>query len=255
MSKAELNLLNPPIVEAVLDIECDLPPGQQLTTLEAAARDCFRDHYPKYRLQMFDEHQIESRPGESVNVSMRQGVIALQFLQDDEKQLVQLRVQGFSFNRLSPYSSLDDYLPEIERSWRLYVQLASPVQIRLIRLRYINRMLIPMVDGRVELDAYFRVAPRLPDEERLVLAGFLHQNAAVEVKTGNQAQIVLTSQNPEGESLPVIFDNSVTSTEIGEPENWGWIASRIQTLRELKNHIFSRSLTDQCLNLFQQLKA
>ena len=72
---------------------------------------------------------------------------------------MQVRAQGFSFNRLAPYSGLDDYLPEIERTWSLYVDLASPVQIRAIRLRYINRILLPLAANTVDLDEYLKIGP------------------------------------------------------------------------------------------------
>lgn len=68
----------------------------------------------------------------------------LQFLKNDEKQLVQIRPQGYSFNRLAPYGGFDEYLPEIERAWRLFVDIVMPLQVKLIRLRYINRFLLPM---------------------------------------------------------------------------------------------------------------
>ncbi|MGH8504251.1 MAG: TIGR04255 family protein [Gammaproteobacteria bacterium] len=252
MSESEFKLLNPPIVEAVLDIECDLPSGQQLATLEVPARECFRDRYPKFRPQFVQEHQIEFKQDEPPKLAVRHGMQALQFLQEDEKQLVQVRLQGFSFNRLSPYTSLDDYLPEIERTWRLYAGLASPIQVRLIRLRYINRILLPMKAGGVQLEDYFKVGPRLPDEDKFRFAGFLNQYAAVEVETGNQVNIVLTAQAPEGQKLPIIFDNAVAAVESGEPENWPWILLKIEGLRALKNHIFRRTLSNTCLNLFQQ---
>ncbi len=41
MTKSELNLSNSPIVEAVLDIECDLPPGLQIAALEEHALTYF----------------------------------------------------------------------------------------------------------------------------------------------------------------------------------------------------------------------
>jgi len=249
-NESELKLPNP-IVEAVLDIECDLPPGQQFAALEVPALEGFRDRYPKFLPLYTLEHQIEMKQDGPSTVAVRHGVQAFQFLQEDEKQLIQVRVQGFSFNRLSPYSSLDDYLPEIERTWRLYLELASPVQVRLIRLRYINRILLPLTTGGVDLDYYFKVSPRLPDEDRLKLISFLNQHAAVDVETGNQVNIVLTAQAPEGQNLPVIFDNTVAAAESGEPENWSWIRGQINALRALKNHIFKRTLTDTCLNLFR----
>src|ERR1043165_295772 len=121
-------LAKPPIVEAVLDLDCDLPPGREITELEAAARQKLGDRYPKARGQFIQEHQIEALGEESPKLSVRRRIQALQFLHEDEKQLIQFRPQGFSFNRLAPYSTLDDYLPEIERAWRVFVELASPLQ-------------------------------------------------------------------------------------------------------------------------------
>jgi uncharacterized protein (TIGR04255 family) len=250
MNDINFKLPYPPIVEAVLDIECDLPPNYQLSDLEEPSRNAFRDHYPTYRTQFIQEYLIEAKS--DAPVATRKGLQAFQFLQDGEKQLVQVRVQGYSFNRLTPYSSLDDYLPEIERTWRLYIVLAKPVQVRLIRLRYINRILLPLEEGRVELNDYFKVAPKLPDEDKLTLTGFLNQHAAVENATGNQINLVLTTQPLEGNRRPVIFDNAVIAPKSGEPEDWPWISSQILVLRDLKNRIFKRALTDKCLDLFQQ---
>ena len=251
MIDTESKLAHPPIVEAVLDFECDLPPGQYVASLEGRARDCFSDHYPTFQTQFVQVHQIAAKPGESPEVSVQHNVQALQFLQDDGKQLVQVRMEGFSFNRLAPYESLDDYLPEIERAWRLYVGLAKPIRIREIRMRYINRIFLPMVDGQIELEEYLNVAPRLP-LENTTFVGFLNQHAAIEAETGNRLNIVLTTQAPEGHKLPLIFDNSVVSTDPGQPEDWPWILAKILVLRDLKNRIFKRTLTEKCLNLFRQ---
>jgi uncharacterized protein (TIGR04255 family) len=250
MSEFELKLPKPPIIEAVLDIDCDMPAGFDLTALEGPAREAFRSQYPKFRNQFLEEHHIESKADE-LKHSSRRAVQALQLLQDDEKQLVQIRRQGFSFNRLAPYSSLDDYLFEIQRTWELFIGTTSPAKIRVVRLRYINRILLEFVGGKVDLDAHFTVGPKLPDEERLQFAGFINQHTAVEEGTGYQANIVLASQLPENERLPIIFDICVTSTKTAEPNDWPWILSEIQSLRSLKNRIFRNTLTLKCLNLFR----
>ena len=251
MSDRLLNLKSPPIVEAVLDFDCDMPPMLALDKLEASARDAFRDHYPKFRTQFRQALQVEAGADRAPNVTTRQGIQALQFLQEDEKQLVQVRTQGFSFNRLAPYKSLGDYLPEIERTWRLFVVLAVPVQIRLIRLRYINRILLPMTAGRVELTDYLKLGPRLPDEDKLILEGFITKHSAVESNTDNRVNIVLTAQPPENDKLPVIFDIDTYRLGNAEPHDWAGSLSKVQSLRRLKNLVFENSLTDQCLNLFQ----
>jgi len=253
MEETKLTLQNPPIIEAVLDIDCDLPPGLQLSAIESAAKECFDDRYPKFRTQFVQEHQITApTSGSEPTVSIRQGVRAFQFLQDDERQLVQVSETGFSFNRLAPYTDLDDYLPEIERSWHLYLNLCKPVKVIMIRLRYINRILLPLTAGKVELDDYFKVAPRLADEDNLGFIKFLSQYAAIEINTGNQVNSVLASQPAQGDTLPIIFDNGVLALDPGEPDEWDWILGKIQSLRDLKNRIFKNTVTEQCLNLFQQ---
>jgi len=252
MSEPQI-LARPPIVEAVVDIDCDMPPGQDLAELEAPGRDAFCDRYPTFRTRFLREGQIELHRGEAApKVSAKVGIQALQFLQDDEKQLVQLRMQGFSFNRLAPYSTLDDYLPEIERTWRLFVNLASPIQIRAVRLRYINRIELPLTEGRVELGDYLgKVSPQLPGDTGLTFAGFLDQHAAIEKDTFNSVNIILATQPEQNNALPIIFDITAVGPGAAEPTNWTGILSRIQSLRSLKNRIFRNTLTDRCLKLFQ----
>jgi len=250
MNAGTLTLTKAPIVEAVLDIDCELPPEFDLAGAEPRGRQSFGSGYNSVRKQVMHEHQIAVRPNTEPTTSNRRTLNALQFVHADGRQIVQVRTRGYSFNRLAPYTTLDDYLPEIKRTWECYVQLAAPVQIRAIRLRYINRILLPMAGGKVDLDLYFRVGPHLPDEERLEFAGFLNQHAAVEPTTGHQVNIVLTAQASEGDSQPVIFDNMATCSDHGEPTDWHWIAGKIAALRDLKNHVFRGSLTDRCIELF-----
>jgi uncharacterized protein (TIGR04255 family) len=244
------HLRTPPIVEAVLDIDCDLPPAFNLAGLEVAARAAFVDRYPKFRPQVMQEHRVEMNVG-ALNTSTRQVVQALQFLQEDERQLVQIRVNGFAFNRLAPYATLDDYLPEIERTWRLYVGLVSPVQIRVVRLRYINRIVVPMPTPVIDLDEYLKIAPQLPDEANLMLYAFLIQQAALEKETGHHVTLVLTSQAPANEKLPIILDITVASNVNAEPDDWSTIKATIAALRTLKNRVFLNTLSDKCIELFQ----
>ncbi len=252
MCKILPKLSDPPIVEAVLDIECDLPPTLNWDELKESARNTYRAHYPKFRPISFERLGIEKSSGEPPTHKTLRGIQLLQFLHEDGKQIVQVRSQGYSFNRLAPYSTLDDYLPEIERTWKLFVGFAAPQLIRTIRLRYINRIVFPLEDGKVDLGQYFKASPQLPDDGNLTLTGFLNQLSAVENGTGNQANIVLTALPLESDNLPLILDIGVMHCEDKEADNWDWIAERIQSLRNLKNRIFKGTLTDVCLSLFQQ---
>ena len=247
-------LKNNPIVEAVLDVDCDLPPGFDLVNLQKPAQELFLVEYPKFHERLAQQYGIERPPSGAPNLSAGRVVMqSIQFRTEDEKQIVQVRAGGFSFNRLAPYTILDDYLPEIQRTWRLYVGLVSPVQIRAIRLRYINRILVPLAANKVDLDEFFKISPRSPDEERFLMSGFLSQQSAVEKDTGLQVNLVLaTGELPVDENLPVILDITVASPAIiAEPSDWSKMRPPIDALRRLKNHIFQNSLTPKCLKLFQ----
>jgi uncharacterized protein (TIGR04255 family) len=250
MTGERFQLAHAPIVEAVLDLDCDLPAGQDIGSLEHAALAAYHDRYPKMRTQFIQGLQIDQPLDGEPSLSTHRAVQAFQFLTDDEKQLVQVRAQGYSFNRLAPYVSLDEYLPEIERAWLLYVGIANPLQVREVRLRYINRILVPLRDDVVDLDDYFTIAPRLPDETRLSLSGFLDQHAAIENETGNTITIILNMQPTEGEHIPVVLDVQAVRTESIAIDNWDRLLGQVQSLRALKNDIFRKSLTPQCLELF-----
>ncbi len=252
MSNVPTHLPHPPITEAVIDLDCDLPPNFSLAALEEPSRNQFRDRYPEFRKQFVQQYMFEASVGSPPRPSSGSvAVQALQFLKDDEKQLVQLRAQGYSFNRLAPYTTLDDYIAEIERTWRIYIDLVSPIQLRIVRLRYINRILLPTDDGRVDLDEFLKVGPRVPDEQSLTLEGFFSQVAANQNDTGHEVNLVLASQPATDHRVPVILDITAAHALDLEPSNWVDILQLIESLRKLKNQLFFDSLTEKCIELFK----
>lgn len=252
MNNSALHLSNAPIIEAIVDIDCDLPPGFCLADHEEAARTLYRTEYPRFRPQFIAEHEIRHplQDGAPPQVSARTGLQAFQFFSEDERQLVQVRSQGYSFNRLAPYSTLDDYLPEIERTWQCYRELTTPLQIRVVRLQFINRILLPAAGENLNLDRFLRLAPRLPDED-LVFAGFLNHHVVIEKGTSNEATIILNSQPFENGRLPIIFHIEARRQGPADSADWTWIQETLGSLRTLKNRIFRNTLTDECLSLFQ----
>jgi uncharacterized protein (TIGR04255 family) len=251
MSEIAFVLPAAPIVEAVVDIDCDIPPVVDVDTLDAAGKATFGDRYPVSQRRVLSEHEVSMELGKPPALKSRAGLQALLYQSEDGKQLVQMRPNGFSFNRLAPYTTLDEYLPEIERTWRLFVAIARPLVCRVLRMRYINRIVLPLSDGKVELEKYFKLAPRTADDQRLVMAGFFDQQSLIEPATGNQVAVVLATQPPADGRLPVIFDITAVKPGDVDPADWAAISGKIAQLRDLKNTIFRNSLTPECLNLFR----
>lgn len=246
----KLRLGHPPIIEAVVDFDCDPPPGMNLKTLEARARAEFSTRYPQFRTQIRHQHQFEQQLDQAT-YSARQDLQALLFLTEDGKQGVQIRKQGFSFNRLAPYGSLDEYLPEIRHSWDTYREIVDPLQVRIVRLRYLNRIVLPLKDGVAGLADYLAVGPQPCAPEALSFRGFLNQSVAVEEATGSEVNVILATQDADGQGQPIILD--ITASKAGdlEVDDWDGIEATINSLRRLKNRVFESTLTPRCLSLFQ----
>lgn len=248
---------NPPIVEAVVDIDCDLAPAFNLQDVADRATAALGERYPIVKFQNVLEGEVRAEPNAKVQFVSRQAAHAIQFFQKDERQLLQFRAAGFSFNRLAPYGTLDEYLPEIEKSWGLYRAVANPVALKAIRLRYINRLPIPFANGNVELPDYLTVPPDVPPQSKLTILGFYHQTSAIEDATGHLAQVILLAEEASQDTLPIILDISVThdvaSGNVIEVSDWNSIADKIQSLRDLKNRIFHNSLTPRCSSRFHPI--
>ena len=184
---------------------------------------------------MVQEHLLSPQKDTLPEWNVSQELAALRFQSADEKQLVQFRTGGFSFNRLAPYEGLDSYLYEI-RTWEIFVDLVKPVQIRKIGLRTINQILLPLENGSLNLEDYLKTGPRLPDECELTFIG--HQ-----ALDQNRVDIVLAAQKADEESLTLILDiNAFRPCQ----EAWETISERIASLRELKNSVFRNKQRNVC---------
>ena len=245
-----MKLKNAPIVEAVVDIDCDIPVSFNLADPEPFLAVWGAD-YPQVQALHAQQFKFEAKSEGQVNHEICVGIVAQQFRNHEANPVIQARKAGFSFNRLAPYTTLDDYLPEIRRTWELYRKVVKPLVIRSVRLKYINRLLLSPGQGNMDLKEYFEVCPHLPGGSNLAFTGFFHQHAAVEKQTDHTAEIILLAQPVENDHLPVIFDITVTAMETEDPENWTWISQKIELLRKLKQSIFENSLTAKCLKPYQ----
>jgi uncharacterized protein (TIGR04255 family) len=258
-------LKNPPIVEAVIDIECDLPPNTNFGNLDEDAKSLLKVAIieslgkPYTQLREIIGFQGKFPIGPDVNVASEilQSVAAFQAVTEDGKQIVQVRQQGYSFNKLQPYGTFDEILPEIERTWRAFVELMKPKTTNAVRMRFINILTLPTLNGNIDLTLYLRDGPNTPDDDRSVVTNFLRQTTTLEIATGNAANTVLAiAQNPVDQpnlenQVSILFDNSAESTLKVDADDWPKISEKLAELRQLKNRTFSNMLTEKCLELYK----
>ncbi len=80
-----------------------------------------------------------------------------------------------AFNALRPYSHFVDYLPNIERLFKAYLNETQPEGVLFLGQRYINHITLPSPDTQPW--DYFTVYPRLPNREIPGIFGIQIQTA------------------------------------------------------------------------------
>jgi uncharacterized protein (TIGR04255 family) len=250
------HLDNPPIVEAIVDIDCELPPNFALAALEGRAAESLKGTYPKLQKKMMHQFQIrKDGDGPPEHTFKNEALEALLFRSEDEKQLTQFRRTGYSFNRLAPYpeEGMDAFFPEIQRTWEDYCQIAEPIRIRKIGLRMINRIGLPLgVGGSLELDEYLEAGPQMPklEDRKLSFSGFLNKYQVGDQDSTLRASVVLASQGAADGKLTVLLDIDAFDPQPTESFDWPYVSAVLTSLRGLKNDLFRKTPTSSCLKLF-----
>jgi len=256
----ELRFEHPPVSEVVVDIDCELPPEFEVAAMEGRSAEVFGGEYPIVRRHFLHQQHISLGEASEPEVSSKRALEALRYFRQDEEQLVQIRSSGYSFNRLRPYPGFEQCLQDIGQTWRSYREAVEPLEVRELRLRFINQIEIPFesVEKTVELDEYLAIGPKLPDDDRLQMAGFLHRHQVIEPSSGNRATITLNDQSrPEAQHsdrLSILFDIATARHVSCEPSDWSSVEQALRSLRNLKNLVFRRTLTRRCLELFTPLR-
>ena len=167
----------------------------------------------------------------------------------DEKQVTQFRLDGFSFNRLRPYTGWETCYPEVMRRWAFFRERVRPTQIRRVAVRFINSIEIPL--KTFDLDEYLVNAPRAPELPSAVVAQFVKQVTFAIPERNARGTITQTiGQTNSPTATPILFDLEV-AVEINALINDDEIAKVLANLRTLKNELFERSLQPKAKELFK----
>ena len=137
------HLSNAPIVEALIDIRVKLSSDfDMIAFLPLRAR--LADKYPQVQEVSDFQLSTEWKPGTEPRASGQVGGVRSHLLRShDGRLVVQFRRDGFTFSRLSPYSSWEEVFSEAWLLWELYVETAKPLEVSRLAVRYINRLPLP----------------------------------------------------------------------------------------------------------------
>lgn len=240
-----------PIVEAVIDIRA----RSTATLNEETLRPRIEAALSGY--QFLDSHQelqheIKLEDGQASSQVIRFDWKGLRFQSDDKKHIAQFNRDGFVFSRLEPYQDWPQLHSEAMKLWQVYLELANPVAIDRLGLRFINRIQLPI--GESQFEGYMNSAPQPPQGLDLPFAGFMHQDTFMVLNQPYVINIVKTIQPPavdERSGAALILDIDVLTTQGYELDGGAELSRHLLEMRWLKNKVFFGSITDSALALFK----
>jgi uncharacterized protein (TIGR04255 family) len=241
------HLARAPITEAVIDLRADLAPGFDLASFDELTRQV-SDDYPIVEPAHLFSGQIEiSRGGISQRTDDR-GLQGLVCRSADQTQIAQFRRDGFTFNRLKPYTSWDQVFREAWRLWGKYRQIAAPRHIPRIAVRYINHITIP---GECDFGRYLTDPPVLPPAMPTSMHSYFKRVVGQDPSTKHCAIVVHALEaGPERSTWVLLMDIDVFAVSNGEGVDTD-LEHTFQQLHEEKNRIFFSALTEDTVGMFE----
>ena len=249
MSEPFPHLSKAPIIEAVIDLRAALAPAFNVEKLQEA-HAMIRHDYPEMKTQRSWMGQMMQTAGKPPKQAIRDlGVTGYGFSSADGKYVAQFRRDGFSFSRLAPYTLWEDVFGRAATLWKLFYELAQPVEATRIAVRTINRILLPLPVS--DLSKYLTAPPSVPPGTPNELLGFLVQLLVTDRATNIVSNIIPDgSQGPRETHVPIILDTDVYLERPFQPADAA-LLQHFDALRHMKNLIFFRSLTPEIIETFK----
>ena len=239
---------NPPITEGLIDIRTQLPGEVSLADLESL-HTRIQDTYPEKKSRKRLEGTIEFRDEKEPLKTTQVDVDGYVFRSADGRQVVQYRLDGFTFNRLRPYSRWEEVFKEAKRLWEIYSTAVKPILVTRLAVRYINSIEIPL--KTIDYDDYLTAAPKVPEGLPQLLRHFFTR---IVVPFPDRDVEAIIMQTPSDKQDPlktgIILDIDVYAA-VNLTADDARVYEILGVLREIKNQVFFGSISERTKELFR----
>ncbi len=243
---------NAPIKEAIVEFKINPLPESNLEILESL-HEKIKNDYPQKRAKHRWESSMKVENERMVSSTQRHiGQDGFLFQSDNNEQVVQFTLDGFTFNRLRPYppEGWPVIREEAHKLSSLFLDSISPTKIIRVGLRYINQIDIPL--SNVDLTEYLTKGPDIPQDLPQALEQYLTRIVIPIPEFGAKAIITQAGpQKPSPSVTSLILDIDVFSDVNLVSRDNSKIWEIFDRLRDLKNRIFRASITPKAEELFQ----
>ncbi len=247
------NYKKPPVGEALIDIRVDRLPATVLPELERLP-ERLKTNYPSKETIYGIEASLEIQETSFAARQKSQGIIGYRFVSADKKKIVQLKLDGFAFNRLKPdpdenWPGWETSREEAKNAWELYVEVTKPREITRLAVRYINQIVIHAVS--IDLDEYFTAPPRVPQKLTYQDIDNFFGRVAISIPDLSATAVIThaPASKPFPNSITVILDIDIFRQQRMVLDS-AIIWETLDRFRDLKNNVFEASLHQKAKDLF-----
>lgn len=242
------HLSNPPITEALIDIQVE-PVASLNTALIEEAYTTFRDRFPEKRIlrrrSLKFDMGVEQGPGAETTDG---GIVGYHFVAKNGEKLVQFKLDGFTFNKLPPYDTWEAVCEEAKQLWSIYKDVLKPNYIKRIAVRYVNKIEIPVGS---EISDYFTAPPLVPDGLPKAIEKFISRITIGNPELNASAIITLAFEGVyKADKVPILLDIDVYKLLKINANEDSDIWSDFKKFRDFKNEIFFNSLKEKALESY-----
>ncbi|MEX0720119.1 MAG: TIGR04255 family protein [Balneolaceae bacterium] len=234
-----------PIREAIIDIRVKHAPNFDVTNFRKF-RNEFSEDFPVMEDRKAFSAKINFGPKKADIQKEDDEIDAIIFRSEERGEVLQFSKEGFTFNKLKPYTNWDDVISKAKKKWEYYIQASKPIAITRIATRYINHILIPISSN---IEDYLENTPKLPSNGPEVFDGALSRIRLIDPDHDAFVNLTQTIES-KGKKAAIILDIDAFKKqqyEIEDDSCW----EDFEELRELKNKIFFSSLKPKAINKFK----
>ena len=244
-------LAHAPIAEAVIEMRARAEAPWEESEIRSRLVSLLPT-YPHIESQHEFEHAMQVGPGQDMVQTHRDlGWRGLKCESADHVHIAQFSRDGFVLSRLRPYDHWGQFHAEAMRLWNIHCDVAQPVGIQRLGLRFINRIELSSDDSRP--NDYLHMPTEVLKEVPLSRAGFFHRDVLGVPGYPYIVTIVRTVQPTQtggSKGLGLLLDIDVFTTEsLGLRDDT--VMQRLAEMRWLKNKVFFGSITEQALESFR----
>jgi len=241
------HLTGAPIVEAVIHWRARSVAKLQSAEVKSRLVECLSE-YPDCRDQNELRFAAEGVLDGDTTLTRQDRWQGFRFTAGDGRQIAQFNRDGLVFSRLEPYEDWITFSAEALRLWQLFVEVAEPVEVQRLGVRFINR--IDLSDAS-DVENCIRGLPHFGDQLGLPLTEFMYRSLCEVPGHPYRVNLIQTIQPPsQASGARLILDTDVSTTK-ALPCDETILRTHLTEMRWLKNKAFFSQVTDSMIDRFK----